>query len=195
MPSSGQCRCMRLEGWGGDHSMKHPNAPVRVMLGVVLFAVACSSSRKVDRLDSTMITSRNPSAPAVDQGIHESCLQLWPQPVRLSGTIHREIKYGPPGYGENPSMDVRVEVFTLALKEAVDVCADTSNVAPQPIARNVKMLQLTEHVDKKDLRQNVGKFVEVFGTVRRQVWPGDYTEALIRVDSIPLLRSRYGTKV
>lgn len=172
----------------------HSRLWTALTLGMIAIAFACSRSKSVNRpADSVVIVGAN-TAPTEEnsQPVPEPCFPLWPQSIRLSGTLSREIKYGPPGYGEDPKKDIRVEVFTLVLEKPINVCADTSSTAPQPIARDVTRLQLTEHVSKKDLTRNLGLSVDVFGTLRRQVWPSDYTDALIRVDSIPAIHRELG---
>jgi hypothetical protein len=109
--------------------------------------------------------------------------------VQLSGTIAAEHRFGPPGYGEDPKRDEKRVIFVLKLREPVNVCADTSKVSPAPVARLVKVVQL-ERMDAGVLRRGVGVSVEVFGTLRRNVWPSDYTTAVINIDSIPAFRPR-----
>jgi hypothetical protein len=155
--------------------------------------LACSSSAEMRATrDLDAPATRNVQSAAGDEADHqETCIPLWPARVRLSGTIAEELKYGPPGYGENPKTDRRLHILVLRLKEPVDVCADTSRVAPQALVRRVQSIQLTEQVSENVLRRHLGVFVEVFGTLRRRVWPNDFTEALIRVDSIPALQLRF----
>lgn len=160
-------------------------------VAIVMSLCACCSKRQ----PNGSATSAQVATPVLRDSASAAsaariCIPLWPTPVRLSGTIVREEKYGPPGYGESPKRDARLQVFLLELPEAVAVCADTSRVAPQPQAEGVRLLQLTEHVSIGSLRKHLGASVEVFGTIRRRVWPSDFTDALIRVDSIPVLEIR-----
>ena len=172
--------------------MRCQSTGVRLTVTVLMTLCACRSKQE-PRASATSarpptVASASDSAQRV--AVQPDCVPLWPVPVRLSGTIEKEEKYGAPGYGENPKTDEKLQVYLLKLSVPIDVCADTSSVAPQPSAKGVRFVQLTEHVSEQELRRHLGVSVEVFGTLRRRVWPGDFTDALIRVDSIPALRRR-----
>jgi hypothetical protein len=160
-------------------------------LAAIALCAGCSASSEKASASSARtpaVVSTPDTPPRI--AAQPDCVPLWPFPVHLSGTIVGEQKYGAPGYGENPKTDERLQVYLLKLNNPVDVCADTSSVAPQPRAKAVRFLQLTDHVSEEELRRHLGASVEVFGTLRRRVWPRDFTDALIRIDSIPSLRRR-----
>ena len=113
------------------------------------------------------------------------CLPLWPTTLRLSGIVEVENRLGPPGYGETPAKDEKVTIFVLRLRAPVDVCAETSSVAPQPEVKGVRIIRLTGHVDPARLRRQVGLRLEVDGTLDHGARGMDFTQVLIRVDSIP----------
>lgn len=120
-----------------------------------------------------------------------ACIALWPERLSLRGSVRVESHYGPPGYGETPTQDKRLRIFVLKLPTPIDVCADTSTVAPQAMLQGVAALQLTDDVDTTALKKVMGIQVEVFGTLRHKVLGTDFTDVVIRVDSIPALtRSR-----
>ena len=131
---------------------------------------------------------RKQLVPSVDTG-NGNCLPLWPAQLRLSGRVRQDKKFGPPGYGENPKEDQMRTIFVLVLDRPVDVCADTTEVAPQPLLRHATEMQLTENFDGAALARHIGSRLDVFGTLRRRAWPTDYTEAIVRVDSVPQLEN------
>ena len=113
------------------------------------------------------------------------CLPLWPTTLRLSGVVESEDRLGPPGYGETPAKDEKVTIFVLRLPVAVDVCADTSSVAPQPEVKGVQVIRLTGNVEPERLKRQVGLRLKVDGTLDHAVWGMDFIQVLMRVDSIP----------
>jgi hypothetical protein len=97
-------------------------------------------------------------------------------------------KFGPPGYGETPARDERVTILILRLEHGIDVCADSTASDPRRVVRDARELQLTGRVDPARLHSYRGKKLTVFGSLYRKAWGTDYTDVLIRVDSIPELR-------
>ncbi len=165
--------------------MRCQSTGVKLTVTVLMTLCACSKQEPKASATSTHVPA-SPTTPDTAQSaaVERDCLPLWPIPVRLSGAIVEKDEYGAPGYGEDPKTDERLRVYLLRVSEAVDVCADTSSAAPQPRVNGVHSLQLTGHVSGDELRRHLGGPVEVFGTLWRRVWPGDFTDALIRVDSI-----------
>src|SRR2546422_523391 len=47
--------------------------------------------------------------------------------VQLKGRITTALKYGPPGFGEDPKSDRKVEIFILLLARPANVCGDSTN--------------------------------------------------------------------
>jgi hypothetical protein len=45
--------------------------------------------------------------------------------VALSGTLVREVRLGPPGYGENPATDERDTIAVLQLRRELALCRDS----------------------------------------------------------------------
>lgn len=169
-------------------------ARVAISSLLVATAGACSRREVHGNVADSVQTRSYPESQAEAQSPLGPCLPLWPAKVRLTGIIGIEQKYGPPGYGENPKRDKRMRIFVLKLTHPADVCADTSSVAPAPIARHVLTMQLTENLSAGALEKAVGISVEVFGSLRRQVWPSDFTDPIIRVDSIPAVSKRSATE-
>ena len=160
-----------------------------VVIGLAVL-VACnrrdSSPGDLTLAAQQKIDRRLDRVPQVDTG-NGRCLPLWPAHGRLSGTVKKELKLGPPGYGETPAIDERFTVFVLQLDQSVDVCADTASGAR--LLQRAKAMQLIGAIDTVALKRAVGHRLEVFGSLRRAVWGTDFVDPLIRVDSIPRLQS------
>src|SRR5215207_2231308 len=122
-----------------------------------------------------------PEATAPDDG----CTPVWPSRVRLSGVLRAEEKLGPPGYGETPERDEKLTIYVLDLDQPRDVCADTSPDEPREAVRGAARMQLAGSVDPNRLKALVGRRIRVHGTLVHQVWGSDFTQVIVRVDSIP----------
>jgi hypothetical protein len=160
-----------------------------VLAFVALISSGCSSheikaeDHSTDEAAKYAASSPSPSENAASK--RDSCLLPWPSPMKLSGRVRREERFGPPGYGENPRTDERVTIYLLDLRMPVDVCADTTRDAAHPAVRGVGRLQLTGRLDPNELQNDVGRSLTVFGSLNFRAWGSDYTEVLIHVDSVP----------
>ncbi|HET7632726.1 MAG TPA: hypothetical protein VFK16_10470 [Gemmatimonadaceae bacterium] len=111
---------------------------------------------------------------------------VWPDrgSVQIRGTVRREQRFGPPGYGETPKRDEKLEIFVLHTPKRIRFCGDTAIKHPAPVPELVENFQLTGAVDTTELRRLIGTQQTVFGRFVRQVWGSDFTPILIRVDSL-----------
>lgn len=160
----------------------------------LLLLLACTYGTGCDaspRAADDMTATRGP-APSRALALRQSsesdsvaCVSPWPAQVRLSGVVREEQRYGPPGYGETPTKDERVSVLVMQLAKPIDVCADTTPGDAHPVITGVRVLQLTGKLDPASVRRLAGSTLHVFGTLQRRAWGSDYTDVLIRVDSIP----------
>jgi hypothetical protein len=169
---------------------------ITMSLSLLLVAFwGCSDKRRSDGSSPSSKGAESlDDARAAPPAGSTNCIPLWPVPVHLSGVLAAEEHFGPPGYGETPGHDRRVRILIVKLQAPVTVCADTSSVAPQPLLKDAVSMQLTEVTTIPDLERLLGDQVEVYGTLRRRVWGGDYTEALVRVDSITKWRGQRGQR-
>lgn len=115
----------------------------------------------------------------------DQCTPLWPAQVELRGTVRKEKRFGPPGYGEDSVQDERVTILVLELDRPINVCADTSRDFPRPAVAGVTQVQMTGRLDPERVSRSTGLKLTVYGTLTRRARGSDYTEVLIRVDSIP----------
>jgi hypothetical protein len=154
------------------------------LTAVSLIAAACTDRPPAVSRGESGAVQPPAAAPQRAHASNLTCLRVDQDPVRLSGTLLEEQKLGPPGYGETPQKDERITILLLRLDQPINVCSDSavdSSAAMVP----THDLQLVGHLDRGSVHQHVGREITVYGTLRRQVWGTDYTQVLVRVDSIP----------
>lgn len=110
------------------------------------------------------------------------CDSLLPIQVFMRGHVDREIRLGPPGYGETPTRDLRDTILVLRLPRPVSVCLGAISAIQGARRVEVDAIQLTGRVD--GLRDAISREVGVFGLLFQAELGGHYTDVLIRVDSI-----------
>lgn len=118
----------------------------------------------------------------------ERCVPVWPALVRLAGVLEEGYRLGPPGYGETPDRDQRLTIYLLRLVPPIDICASATTDDPHHAVAGIELLQLTGRVDPEDLKQHIGEQLNVYGWLYHRVRGTDFTEVLLRVDSIPAIR-------
>jgi len=101
--------------------------------------------------------------------------------VRLEGTLTERKEYGPPGYGETPSKDVRETIFVLKLATPISVQpaanADANGSASLDPVKDVRELQLfIPKPQVPDARKLLGKVVVAVGTLNEAAAPSQYTK-------------------
>lgn len=156
---------------------------------MVVMAGACSGNAEHAPALSSDSVSRSADSPVQTVSPTLRCVPTERSPVQVSGTLIEQQKYGPPGYGETPARDERVMILVLRLERGIDVCGDSTASDPRRVIHDARELQLTGRIDPTRLQSYRGKKLTVFGSLYRKAWGTDYTDVLIRVDSIPELRS------
>jgi hypothetical protein len=111
-----------------------------------------------------------------------SCLKYEPAKVSLIGLVEPKIFYGPPNYGENPSMDKKEVVAVLKLDWPLETCGDRGG-------RGSKALQMVFHKAPYGKPWN-GKRVAVTGKLFPAEAGHHYTPILIDVSEIHLAEAR-----
>lgn len=161
-------------------------SPIALWLAVVLAAACSGTSSDQDQPQSALKAPQAESPRETRVGDStESCVSPARGQVRLSGIIREEHRLGPPGYGETPKRDQKITILVLHLPQGLDVCADTSADDPRPAVRAVTELQVTGRLDPSRIKPHLGRPITVYGNLYYQSWGTDYTQMLIRVDSIP----------
>jgi len=161
---------------------------------LLLFAAASSlASCRSERL-STMSDSTPAVAPASGLARRSAdaetrrCTMVGNGVMELSGRLVQEHRAGPPGYGETPDRDEKISVFLLQLTDSLSICGDSVDGESHPALRVTKV-QLTGRIDPKQLTHYLGHTLMLYGTLNRQTRGTDFTPIVMRVDSIPGLRS------
>jgi hypothetical protein len=115
-----------------------------------------------------------------------SCLKYEPAKVSLVGLVEPKIFYGPPNYGENPSMDKKEVVAVLKLDWPLETC---SGLNGDHDGRGSKALQMVFHKPPYGKQWN-GKRVVVTGNLFPAERGHHYTPILIDVSEIHLKEAR-----
>ena len=123
-------------------------------------------------------------AQAIAVAEQSNCEPLWPVRSRFTGALRKQVRLGPPGYGDTPAQDRRDTITVLMLRRAIRVCGDSSLGIDSVITTG--SLQLTGNAASAEMA--LGSDVTVFGTLGRAVLGGHYQAVLFTVDSIPSLR-------
>ena len=95
----------------------------------------------------------------------EPTVRYSPAVEQLAGKLKIEQGYGPPGYGETPDRDHRVEVPILILRAPVRVIQDTAYDSDFVEQDHVTELQLSIAGDENTYRVLIGQQVLVKGTL------------------------------
>ena len=112
---------------------------------------------------------------------HEACLHYEPDTAAVTGRLARHTFYGPPGYGESPSMDARETGFYLELP--APVCASGGREEKETGARRgVRRIQLVlDSAGYARLRPSVGQRVTLRGTLFADVTAHHHAPLLLQV--------------
>lgn len=111
------------------------------------------------------------------------CLRYEPASVELRGRLDRVMRYGPPGYGETPDADQRLEVPILTLARPIDVCADPNSATNNEDVHAVTEVQLIPG-RQVDTGAYVGKDVVAAGTLFRAHAGRHFTPVVMNVRSL-----------
>jgi hypothetical protein len=159
---------------------------------VVLGLLGCRERNRSDaeRVDSSTSEQMAHGALPHEQLADSGCVALSPNHVMLSGRVFSQQRYGPPGYGENPSADERVEILVLQLPKALRPCSTLNSDTTRREGKPISEVQLVGKFRPDELAEFAGSRLEAFGSLRAQTWGTDYTELILEVDSIPMLSRR-----
>jgi hypothetical protein len=117
------------------------------------------------------------------------CFHYEPQIVKLRGEVVRVPRYGPPGFGENPKTDEKVNVAILVPSHPIDVCGDSTSEKNGWSFHDVREIQLF-YPDSLDLTPFIGRPVVVTGALFQRLTAHHYTDVLLRLNTIRTEASR-----
>lgn len=156
-----------------------------LMLAAVSLAACSGRTERTSLTDSLALGSdRTPVMPdsertrSVEKRV--DCMALPIEDVGLKGRVRKEIRLGPPGYGETPLKDKRDTILVLRLQTPITTCLDTTATSRRSVA-TVAEVQLTGKVDQS--RIWIGREMTVYGTVQRAELAWHYLPVIVRVDS------------
>jgi hypothetical protein len=115
---------------------------------------------------------------------NEKYLCFQPCSVALIGKVQIENKYGPPGYGENPSLDERVVIYVLKLKTPVNFRDSPNGVYEGDTIENVKFIQLAYGPKIKNYTKFTDHIVRVTGQVYESESASFYTRVFMAVTTV-----------
>ena len=146
--------------------------PTLIIAGSLLL-VSCNSKSKEKTVVPATDTSaaakpepvQEPSKPVVD-GNQENYVYGYGGSSVLTGTITKEMFYGPPGFGENPKTDKQEPSFLLVLEKPIKVIASNEqlNEGTEETRENVDKMQLI-WPDGIDMQKYLGKKVKLTGSL------------------------------
>lgn len=119
------------------------------------------------------------------------------RPVALAGLLLMEHTYGPPGYGENPRVDVKVSYLALQLSfEVTTVCTPQlpELAGIQCGSTNILRLEFPTNAEAADLKEKaralVGHRVLLTGVLHRQESKSDYTAVYMDVAEVSVVSTK-----
>jgi len=115
------------------------------------------------------------------------CAPLRTVSIRLTGRLEVVQKFGPPGFGETPKKDARLNIVLLHLTTPLDVCAATFADVSQPAVHALRVIQLSV-VDPETAKRQLG-VVDAYGWLDSGSGSNDFTKIVLRVDSMPAIRA------
>lgn len=149
--------------------------------GLVVAVLACGSEGESVPSDSHAAGGSPAVEAARTDTAATACVALDPAQVMLKGSVRKEQRLGPPGYGETPARDLKDTILVLRLQQPITVCSDSVGPDRRPTV-NVTELQLTGHVG--DVEPRLNQTIGLHGKLFRRELGGHYTDVLIRVDSV-----------
>lgn len=120
-------------------------------------------------------------------------LTYYPYKVQLRGVLIKRNEYGPPGFGESPLTDKKVQVYILVLDEPVNVKANSKNSGDIGTFRNVREVQIiaSSSVKYKSYAEFIGTHVTATGELIEGDIQGQYTDVVLVLGNIELSASSH----
>lgn len=119
------------------------------------------------------------------------CFQYQPAQTTLGGELVIEMKFGPPGYGDNPKRDRKVRIYVLRLDSRI--CVEGSG--DYGTERNVKEIEVffrrKSGPDSWDAAHvAIGKRVRATGELRQSMMGFEYTKVVMDVRRLSVVATR-----
>lgn len=109
-----------------------------------------------------------------------------PERVSLYGALTMDVKFGPPGYGESPEIDMKATVYILRLVNEITVGTKNSlsDVNTDIFPDTVEVQLVVMDSDYSNLKKFLGQHVHVSGSLEQGISSGDFLPVIFVVESI-----------
>jgi hypothetical protein len=112
----------------------------------------------------------------------EQTYPYWPAVVKLTGTLIFERRYGPPGYGNTPDKDEKLEVPILFLDAPITVEAAQNDPNEYETETDVTEVQIS--MPAEDLKKYLYQSVTVEGRLSERRTGYDFAPIIIDVENL-----------
>jgi hypothetical protein len=109
--------------------------------------------------------------------------------IRLDGVLEVRKVYGPPGYGETPTKDARIEILVLKLRrgitvEPVENAAANRSANLDPVEHVQEVQLFVTRSKMPDARKLVGQLISATGTLNESMAASQYTKVWLNAATI-----------
>jgi hypothetical protein len=143
----------------------------RIFIILSLALAACSTNPQTDH-EATEVKAENASE-----------YQYEPAISTIHGTLSTKVYWGPPGYGEDTTVDEKENVYLLLLDKGINIQAPKKDLSDgyNAAINNVMRLQL---VNQQSLDAYLNKNVTITGTLFGAQTGHHHTDVLLDVKTI-----------
>ncbi len=143
----------------------------RIFIIPALALMACSTNPQTDQ-EATEVKAENASE-----------YQYEPAISTIHGTLSTKVYWGPPGYGEDTTVDEKENVYLLLLDKGINIQAPKKDLSDgyNAAINNVMQLQL---VNQQSLDAYLNKNVTITGTLFGAQTGHHHTDVLLDVKTI-----------
>jgi len=109
--------------------------------------------------------------------------------VQIEGVLVRRKIYGPPGYGETPTKDIRATILVLKLSHPISVeptpTAKATDTPDLDAVKNIREVQLFISPSKGIAPQKfIGRVVAIGGALHESITASQYTKVWLDVEKL-----------
>lgn len=99
------------------------------------------------------------------------------------GVVKKKLVYGPPGYGEDPKHDKKVEIYLLETEDLNHFAKDPTDLTTQDES-NIKEFQIIQEKDGINTERFLNKKVTVMGSFSHSISGGQHTNVILNTTTI-----------
>lgn len=157
------------------------------VLALGAFAVAgCTGSMSEMQPEPRSTSSHQAELNSSSRATDVTAYPFEPAIVVVSGVLEKEVKFGPPNYGETPEVDRQVTVYVLKLSTPINVGTnkEAGEVGGGAPVIGVRELQIVFSTHSLGFERSVGSLVAVSGRLSAQQLGQDFYPIVLREASI-----------